>query len=116
MAEQYKLCLDIGGTKVLGAIFNEKKEIVYRLKKKTKSGGDSTENVEQVIVSVVEEMLEASGISRKDIEAIAAAAPALARGDGMHTTVTLTAGGRASAARSAPRRSSTPARCASGPC
>ena len=75
MAEQYKLCLDIGGTKVLGAVFDERKNIVYRLKKKTKSGGDSTENVEQVIISVVEEMLSASGISRKEIQAIAAAAP-----------------------------------------
>ena len=36
MAESYNLCLDIGGTKVLGVVFNSKKEIVYRLKKKTK--------------------------------------------------------------------------------
>lgn len=75
MAEQYRICLDIGGTKVLGAIFDGEKNIIYRLKKKTRSGGDSTENVEQVIVSVVEEMLIASGIRRKDIQAIAAAAP-----------------------------------------
>ena len=34
MAESYNLCLDIGGTKVLGVIFNSKKEIVYRLKKR----------------------------------------------------------------------------------
>ena len=33
MAESYNLCLDIGGTKVLGVVFNSKKEIVYRLKK-----------------------------------------------------------------------------------
>ena len=32
MSEKYCICLDVGGTKVLGAIFNEKKEIVYRLK------------------------------------------------------------------------------------
>ena len=54
MAESYNLCLDIGGTKVLGVVFNSKKEIVYRLKKKTKSGGDS---------------------SKSDIHAIAAGAP-----------------------------------------
>ena len=41
MAESYNICLDIGGTKVLGAIFNSKREIVYRMKKKTKSGGES---------------------------------------------------------------------------
>ena len=31
MAESYNICLDVGGTKVLGAIFNEKDEIIYRL-------------------------------------------------------------------------------------
>ena len=71
----YKICLDVGGTKVLGVIFNEKDEIVYRLKKKNKGGGDSSENVEQVIISVVEEMLEESGIKKNQVKAIAAGAP-----------------------------------------
>lgn len=71
----YNICLDIGGTKVLGAIFNEKKEIIYRLKKKTKADGDSKENIEQVIISVVEEMIEESGIKKEKIHAIAAGAP-----------------------------------------
>ncbi|MBR6115187.1 MAG: ROK family protein [Oscillospiraceae bacterium] len=75
MEQQYNICLDIGGTKVLGAIFDENRQIVHRLKKKTKEGGESTENVEQVIISVVEEMLAASGIRRESINAIAAAAP-----------------------------------------
>lgn len=75
MAEKYNICLDIGGTKVLGAIFDEKRKIVYRLKKKTKSGGDSAENVEEVIISVVEEMIEAFGIKKSQIHAIAAGAP-----------------------------------------
>ena len=35
MAESYNICLDVGGTKVLGAIFNEKDEIIYRLKKRS---------------------------------------------------------------------------------
>ena len=65
MSDTYNLCLDIGGTKVLGAIFDENRDIVYRLKKKTKSEGHSTENVEQVIVSVVEEMIAGSGIEKK---------------------------------------------------
>ena len=30
MAESYNICLDIGGTKVLGVVFNSKKEIVFR--------------------------------------------------------------------------------------
>ena len=75
MAHSYNICLDIGGTKVLGAIFDEKGEIIYRLKKKTKEGGDSTDNVEEVIISVVSEMIKESGIKKKEIHAIAAGAP-----------------------------------------
>ncbi|MBQ7060079.1 MAG: ROK family protein [Firmicutes bacterium] len=75
MAGKYNICLDIGGTKILGAIFDEKGEIIYRLKKKTKEGGDSTENVEEVIISVVSEMLKEADIKKKDIHAIAAGAP-----------------------------------------
>lgn len=71
----YKICLDVGGTKVLGVIFNEKNEIIYRLKKKSKSGGDSSENVEKVIISVVEEMLQESGIRKSEVSAIASCAP-----------------------------------------
>ena len=61
MAKKYNICLDIGGTKILGVIFDQDKNIVYRIKKKTKKDGDSTDNVEKVIISVVEEMLEGSG-------------------------------------------------------
>ena len=75
MAESYNLCLDIGGTKVLGVVFNSKKEIVFRLKKKTKAGGDSSENVEEVIINVVKELINTSGIKKSDIHAIAAGAP-----------------------------------------
>ena len=75
MAGTYNLCLDIGGTKVLGVIFNSKKEIVYRLKKKTKAGGNSSENVEEVIINVVKELISSSGIKKSEIHAIAAGAP-----------------------------------------
>ncbi len=75
MAGKYNLCLDIGGTKILGAIFNEKKEIVYRLKKKTKEAGDDAANVEKMIISVVEDMIKDSDVKKKDIKAIAAGAP-----------------------------------------
>ena len=47
MAESYNICLDVGGTKVLGAIFNEKDEIIYRLKKRSKSGGSASADVER---------------------------------------------------------------------
>ncbi|MBQ9412988.1 MAG: ROK family protein [Oscillospiraceae bacterium] len=75
MAKSYNICLDIGGTKVLGAIFDENMEQVFRLKKKTKESGENTENVEQVIISVVQEMIDSSGIEKKKIHAIAAGAP-----------------------------------------
>ena len=81
MAESYNICLDIGGTKVLGAIFDENEKVVYRLKKKTKSGGDSSENIEQVIISVVEEMIAESGIKKNKIHAIAAGAPGVINQD-----------------------------------
>ena len=75
MSESYNICLDVGGTKVLGAIFNENDEIIYRLKKRSKDGGDSSADVEKVIVSVVEEMIKKSGIDEKKIHAIASCAP-----------------------------------------
>lgn len=75
MSKRYNICLDVGGTKVLGAIFDENDRIIYRLKKRSKSGGDTSADVEQVIISVVEEMLRDSGIDRKELNAIASCAP-----------------------------------------
>ena len=60
MPESYNICLDVGGTKVLGAIFNEKDEIIYRLKKRSKSQGEGSADVEKVIISVVGRWLEHS--------------------------------------------------------
>ena len=75
MAESYRIGLDVGGTKVLGAIFDEERNIVYRLKKKSTEQGAEAENVEQVISDVVGELLEASGVPRKEIRAIASSIP-----------------------------------------
>ncbi len=75
MSESYNICLDVGGTKVLGAIFNEKDEIIYRLKKRSKSGGEGSADVEKVIISVVEEMISESDIDRSRLNAIASCAP-----------------------------------------
>ena len=75
MAGNYNICLDVGGTKVLGAIFNEKDEIIYRLKKRSKAGGDGAADVEKVIIDVVEEMIRESGINRKKLNAVASCAP-----------------------------------------
>lgn len=75
MAESYNICLDVGGTKVLGAIFNEKDEIIFRLKKRLKGGENESANVEKLIIDVVEEMIKESGISKNKINAIASCAP-----------------------------------------
>ncbi len=75
MAEKYNICLDIGGTKVLGAVFDSKDQIVYRYKKKSTESGSSSQNVEEVIISVVEELLKTCGIKKSQLNAIAAGAP-----------------------------------------
>ena len=75
MAKRYNICLDVGGTKVLGAIFNEKDEIIYRLKKRSKSEGEGSADVEKVIINVIEEMIKESGIDRSELNAIASCAP-----------------------------------------
>jgi len=75
MGEKYRICLDVGGTKVLGAIFNEAREPVFRIKKKSNENGDGLENVEQVIVSVAEELLASSGVSLKQVSAVASSIP-----------------------------------------
>jgi len=71
----YNICLDIGGTKILGAIFDSKKNIVYRIKKKTKADGDSSQNIEETIISVVTDLIDGFGIKKSQIKAIAAGAP-----------------------------------------
>ncbi len=75
MAEQYNICLDVGGTKVLGAVFNSKDEIIYRLKKRSGSSGSASQDVEKVIIDVTEEMIVNSGIDRSRLQAIASCAP-----------------------------------------
>ena len=35
MSESYRIGLDVGGTKVLGAVFDGERNIVHRLKKKS---------------------------------------------------------------------------------
>ena len=75
MSELYNICLDVGGTKVLGAVFNEKDEIIYRLKKRSQSGGPESADVEKVIISVVEAIIKESGIDRSKLNAIASCAP-----------------------------------------
>ena len=68
MAGKYNICLDIGGTKVLGAIFDSNDEIVCRYKKKSTESGSSSQNVQEVIISVVEELLATSARLKRSSE------------------------------------------------
>lgn len=77
---KYSICLDIGGTKVLGAVFDKEGKIVHRLKKKT-GANEGFSNVEETIVSVVRELLSEYGISTKQVNAIAAGAPGIINND-----------------------------------
>lgn len=75
MGKTYNICLDIGGTKVLGAVFDEDGKIIHRLKKKTASSGGAPKNIEELIISVVEEMRVSAGLKMDRLRAISAGAP-----------------------------------------
>ena len=75
MAGKYDICLDIGGTKVLGVLFDKKKNIVARTKKKSKVFGDDATDVEKVITAVVDDMLKENNLKISDISAISAGMP-----------------------------------------
>lgn len=81
MTGKYNICLDIGGTKVLGAVFNDQGEIIYRLKKRTKENGDDVDNVEQIIINTVKEMMKEAKIKKNDLNAISAGAPGVIDSD-----------------------------------
>jgi glucokinase len=75
MAKSY-ISLDIGGTKVLGAIFDENNNIVYRLKKKTKAE-EGFEKIEERIIKLVDELITESGMNKDNLAAIGAGAPGI---------------------------------------
>lgn len=68
------ICLDIGGTKVLGALLDEKDNITFKVKKKIKAD-KGFEKIEERIVDVVDEIIKESGIDKKEVAAIGAGAP-----------------------------------------
>ena len=68
------ICLDIGGSKILGAVVNEKNEILFRVKKKTKPEL-GCEAVDFRIKEAIEELITTSGMDRTGLKAIGAGAP-----------------------------------------
>jgi len=67
IADKY-ICIDIGGTKVLGALFAGSK-IISKVKKKTKVYMDSISVIDKV-VSIIDEILSSNDIKISDIAAI----------------------------------------------
>jgi glucokinase len=74
------ICLDIGGTKVLGAVFDEQDNIVMKVKKKTKAE-KGMEQIEEKIISVVEELINEAKIGKDELGAIGAGAPGVINED-----------------------------------
>lgn len=81
MAKKYNICLDIGGTKVLGAVFNEKDKLVCKVKKRSTEKGSSSENIEEVIIAVTRELIEKANIKKSQVNAISAGVPGIINSD-----------------------------------
>lgn len=69
-----QIVLDIGGSKILGAVMDEDNSILVRTKKKTKPELGA-EAVDVRICEVINELIERSGLQRNDIVAVGAGAP-----------------------------------------
>ncbi len=81
MSKKYNICLDIGGTKVLGAVFNHKEKMLCKIKKRSTEKGNSSENIEEVIISVTKELIEKANIKLSQINAISAGVPGIINSD-----------------------------------
>lgn len=81
MAKKYNICLDIGGTKVLGAVFNDKDKLICKIKKRSTEKGNSSENIEEVIIAVTRELIEKANIKKSQINAISAGVPGIINSD-----------------------------------
>lgn len=68
------ICLDIGGSKILGAVMNENNEILCRVKRKTKPEL-GREAVDDRIKKVIHELMSTYGMDKKDLKAIGVGAP-----------------------------------------
>ena len=77
MSKKYNICLDIGGTKVLGAVFNAKDKLICKVKRRSTEEGASSENIESVIIEVTRLLLEKANIRKSQINAISAGVPGI---------------------------------------
>lgn len=70
------ICLDIGGSKILGAVIDEDNQILCRVKKKTRPELGQ-EAVDIKIKKVVHELMTECGMDKKDLKAIGAGVPGI---------------------------------------
>ncbi len=77
MSKKYNICLDIGGTKVLGAVFNNKDKLICKVKRRSTEEGASSENIESVIIEVTRLLLQKANIRKSQINAISAGVPGI---------------------------------------
>ena len=77
MSKKYNICLDIGGTKVLGAVFDQKDKLICKVKRRSTEAGASSENIEQVIIEVTRTLLKKANIKKSQINAISAGVPGI---------------------------------------
>lgn len=77
MERKYIISIDMGGTKILGAIINSKAGIVARYKKATKSKKDNSKQTDfaQSLYSVITELLGETKIPESQIKAICLGIP-----------------------------------------
>ena len=66
--------IDLGGTKILGALFDEKGEVLYKGKKKTKAK-EGIEAVERQLFSLIDDLIKAN--KKEEIKAIGIGVPGL---------------------------------------
>lgn len=74
MQQKYIITVDLGGTKILSALLNDKKEIIERHKEPTKITGN-TKPILNGIVNSVKKILDKATLAEKDITAVCLGVP-----------------------------------------
>lgn len=75
--KKYNICLDVGGTKVLGLVFDHKDRVVCKIKRRSTEQGNASENIESVIIEVTRALIEKANIKKSQINAISAGVPGI---------------------------------------
>ncbi|MFP4362892.1 MAG: ROK family protein [Spirochaetia bacterium] len=80
MSEHFVIGFDLGGTKMLSAVLNEKNEIIAKVKRRTK-GQEGNEEVVDTIIDCIKESMKKADIKKSDISGIGIACPGILNRD-----------------------------------